>query len=503
MKTDNKEETVTQATSATPTWDTAELSRQYIAGQWRDGASSTTLTNRNPYDETTLGEFAIATVDDIDEAYRAAEEAQKEWAATNAYQQREVFEKAARLVQERFDELTRLIIAEVGGTALKAAFEIGLVIDALKEASTLPLRMEGKILPSPVPDTENFVYRKPVGVVGVISPFNFPFFLTMKMVAPALATGNGVVVKPHEDTPMTGGTLLAAIFEKAGLPAGLLNVTVTEISEIGDAFLEHPIPRVLLFTGSSPVGKHVATIAAQHFKKAILELGGNSAFIVCEDADLDLAVDAAVFSRFTHQGQICMSANRIMVHASLAAEFKDKFVAKVASLTTGDPADPATIVGPLINAKQVKGLESVIDKAVSSGATALLRGETRGNVLAPTILEGVSPGDEVARNELFGPVVLLMEFDDEEQAIEMANDTDYGLSGAVHTRDLARGVRIAKRIHTGMVHINDTTIADEPIVPFGGEKASGVGRLNGDSSLDELTTLQWISVNHGRRQFPY
>ncbi|GCD91182.1 aldehyde dehydrogenase [Nocardioides sp. LS1] len=483
--------------------DMAKLAQQHIAGQWRSGTGEKTLVDRNPFNGEVLGEFTVATTSDVDQAYRASEEAQLAWAATNAYAKRTVFENAARIVGERFGEITQLIIAEVGGTALKAGFEIGLVIDALKEAATLPLRIEGMILPSPVDDTENFVYRKPVGVVGVISPFNFPFFLTMKCVAPALATGNGVVVKPHEDTPMTGGTLLAEIFEEAGLPAGLLNVTVTEIPVIGDYFLEHPVPRVLAFTGSSAVGRHVGEVAAKHFKKAILELGGNSAFIVCDDADLDYAVDAAVFSRFTHQGQICMSANRIMVHSSVAAQFKEKFVAKVAALSSGDPSDPTTIVGPLINNRQVVALEQQVDAALSAGAEALLRGTTQGNVVPPVVLEGVSVSDDIARGELFGPVVLVMEFDSDDEAIAMANDTEYGLSGAVHTKDLARGVRIAKRIHTGMVHVNDTTIADEPIVPFGGEKHSGIGRLNGQSSIDELTTTQWISVNHGRRIYPY
>jgi aldehyde dehydrogenase (NAD+) len=286
--------------------DTAQLSQQYIGGAWRAGSGEKVLVDLNPFTGKTLGEFPVATTDDIDEAYAAAAAAQSAWNKVNAYAKRSVFEAAARIVEERREEISKLITAEVGGTALKAAFEIGLVVDALKEAATLPLRIEGRIYPSPVEDTENFVYRVPVGVVGVISPFNFPFFLSMKSVAPALATGNGVVIKPHEETPITGGTLLASIFEEAGLPAGLLNVTVTEIPVIGDYFLEHPVPRVIAFTGSTGVGRHVGEVAARHFKKSILELGGNSAFIICEDADLEYAVDAAVFRRFTHQGQICM-----------------------------------------------------------------------------------------------------------------------------------------------------------------------------------------------------
>lgn len=483
--------------------DIAHLAKQYIGGSWRDGAGEKVLVDSNPYNNDTVAEFPVATLDDVDEAYRAAARVQVEWNAVNAYAQRTVFEKAAQIVQERAREITTLITAEVGGTALKAAFEIGLVIDTLKEASTLPLRIEGSIVPSPVEDTENFLYRFPVGVVGVISPFNFPFFLSMKSVAPALATGNGVVIKPHEETPITGGTLLASIFEEAGLPAGLLNVTVTEIPVIGDYFLEHPIPRVLAFTGSTAVGRHVGEVAARHFKKAILELGGNSAFIVCDDADIDYAVDAAVFSRFTHQGQICMSANRILVHSAVATEFRDRFAAKVAALPVGDPAETNTIIGPLINTRQITALEEKIDAAVAAGATTVLRGEAQGNVLPPVILENVSTDSSIAHDELFGPVVVLIEFDTDEEAIAIANDTEFGLSGAVHSGDLNRGVQIAKQIHTGMIHVNDATLADEPIVPFGGEKSSGLGRLNGQSSIDELTTLKWISVNHGRRIYPY
>ncbi|MEW1723244.1 aldehyde dehydrogenase family protein [Streptomyces sp. NPDC093109] len=483
--------------------DAVQLAQQYIAGSWRDGSSEKRLVDLNPYSGDPICDFAVATREDVDQAYRSAAAAQQSWSKQNAYAQRAVFENAARIVRERADEITELIVAEVGGTRLKAAFEIGLVIDSLKEASTLPLRMEGRILASPVEDTENFVFRKPVGVVGVISPFNFPFFLSMKCVAPSLATGNGVVLKPHEETPITGGTLLASIFEQAGLPSGLLNVTVTEIPVIGDYFLEHPVPRVLAFTGSTAVGRHVGEVAARHFKKAILELGGNSAFIVCDDADLDYAVDAAVFSRFTHQGQICMSANRVLLHSSIAAEFKQRFLTKVSELRTGDPAAPDTIVGPLINARAVATLEQKVDAAVDCGATALLRGSAQGNVFAPTVLEGVDASADIARGELFGPVVLLLEFTTDDEAIAIANDSDFGLSGAVHTRDIARGMRIARQVETGMIHINDATIADEPIVPFGGEKQSGIGRLNGPASIDELTTLQWVSVNHGRRIYPY
>jgi acyl-CoA reductase-like NAD-dependent aldehyde dehydrogenase len=482
-------------------------SKQFIAGEWRTGSMDKVLVDRNPFDGSTVAEFNIAGVADIDEAYRAAERAKLEWDRVNPYAKRAVFERAIRYVEDHMADITEIIIDELGGTRLKAGFEIGLVLDMLREAATFPLRMEGRILPSPIDDKENRLYREPVGVVGVISPFNFPFFLGMKCVAPALAAGNGVVLKPHEDSPITGGTLFGEIFEAAGLPAGLLNVVITEIPAIGDAFVEHPVPRVIAFTGSAKVGQHVAAVAARNFKKPILELGGNSAFIVLEDADLELAVDAAVFSRFTHQGQICMSANRVLVHSSVYDEFAEKFVAKAASLPVGDPRDPETILGPLINQKQADALAAQVEQGIAEGARPLLRGgvldPANGTLFHPTVLADVTSDMSVAQEELFGPVACLIPFETEDEAGAIANNTRYGLSGAIHTKDLNHGVELAKRIDTGMIHINDTTIHDEPIVAFGGDKHSGLGRLNGEWSLNEFTTMKWISVHHGRRQFPY
>ncbi|GAB1509744.1 benzaldehyde dehydrogenase [Actinophytocola sp. KF-1] len=478
-------------------------SKQFIAGEWRTGSMDKVLVDRNPFDGSTIAEFNCASVADVDEAYRAAERAKSEWDRVNPYAKRTVFERAVRYVEDHTAEIVETIVDELGGTRLKAHFEIGLVIDMLKEAATYPLRMAGQILPSPIDDKENRVYREPVGVVGVISPFNFPFFLGMKSVAPALAAGNGVVLKPHEDTPIIGGTLFAEIFEAAGLPSGLLNVVITEIPAIGDAFVEHPVPRVISFTGSAAVGRHVAEVAVRNFKKPLLELGGNSALIVLADADLDLAVDAAVFSRFTHQGQVCMSANRVLVHRDVFDEFAERYVAKAASLPVGDPRDPETVIGPLINQRQADRLAEQVEQGIAEGARPLLRGEVNGTLFHPTVLTDVTPDMSVMQEEMFGPVACLIPFDTDDEAVAIANDTRFGLSGAIHTRDLDKGVEMAKRVHTGMIHVNDTTIHDEPIVPFGGEKESGLGRMNGDCSLAEFTTLKWISVHRGRRQFPF
>ncbi|MFI1711042.1 aldehyde dehydrogenase family protein [Streptomyces griseoruber] len=480
-----------------------DLAQQYIDGKWRPGTGSWDIIDFNPYDGEKLASITIATVDEVDEAYRAAARAQKEWAETNAYARRTIFEQALRLVEEREQEIADVIIAELGGTRLKAAFELHLVKEFLRESVNLALRPEGKIIPSPVDGKENRLYRVPVGVVGVISPFNFPFLLSVKSVAPALAVGNAVVLKPHQNTPIVGGTLVAKLFEDAGLPAGLLNVVVTDIAEIGDAFIEHPIPRVISFTGSDKVGRHVATVCAAHFKRSVLELGGNSAIVVLDDADVDYAVDAAVFSRYVHQGQVCMAANRVLVDRSLADEFTEKFVAKVRGLKAGDPRDPETVIGPVINSQQAESLTSVVEQALAEGATALLHGTTEGNLVRPSVLTGVPADSALLQQEVFGPVSFLVPFDGEEEALRLVNDTPYGLSGAVHTGNVERGVAFAKRVDSGMFHVNDGTVHDEPIVPFGGEKSSGVGRLNGETTLEAFTTTKWISVQHGRSRFPF
>lgn len=480
-----------------------DLASQYIDGEWRQGSGSWDIIDFNPYSGDKLCSITVATVDEVDQAYRAAERHQRTWAETNPYARRLVFERAIRIIEDREQEITEAIIAELGGTRLKAAFELHLAKEFLREAVHLALSAEGRILPSPVEGKENRVYRVPVGVVGVISPFNFPFLLSLKSVAPALALGNAVVLKPHQNTPVCGGTLVAKILEEAGLPGGLLNVVVTDIAEIGDALIEHPVPKVISFTGSDKVGRHVATVAASHFKHAVLELGGNSALVVLDDADVDYAVDAAVFSRYVHQGQVCMAANRVIVDRSLAEEFSEKFVAKVRTLKVGDPEDPDTLIGPLINSSQAERVSAAVQQGVDDGATALLHGGIEGNLVWPSVLTDLPEGSALRQEEIFGPVALIIPVDGEEEAVRVANDTPYGLSGAVHTADVERGVAFARRVETGMMHVNDSTVSDEPIVPFGGEKHSGLGRLNGDHFLEAFTSTRWIAIQHGRSGFPF
>jgi vanillin dehydrogenase len=481
----------------------AALNKQYIAGVWREGASQKSLTDYNPYNGQVITELKLANLADLDEAYRSAAAAQKIWAEVNPFEKRAILEKAISWIEKHEAEITDIIIEELGGTGLKAFFEIGLVKNIIKEASTYPLRMTGEILPSAVDGKENRLYRIPAGVVGVISPFNFPFFLSMRSVAPALGAGNGVVLKPHDDTPITGGTLVARVFEDCGLPKGLLNVIMADIREIGDAFVEHPIPRIISFTGSEAVGRHIGSVAGRCLKKSILELGGNSALIVMADADLDYAVNAAVFSRFTHQGQICMSANRVLVQRGMYSQFIEKYVGRVSKLKVGDPRNSETELGPLINKAQAETLSKQIQKAVDEGAKVALRGKVEGSLATPTVFTDVRPEMSIAQNEMFGPAVCVIPFDTPEDAVRIANETPFGLSGAIHTRDVERGAELAKQIDSGMVHVNDGTINDEPLVAFGGEKASGIGRLNGKWALEEFTTLKWVSVQHKPRHYPF
>lgn len=483
--------------------DKASISKQYIGGEWRDGRSETVYNNVNPYSGDTVTQIKLASVDDIDEAYKVAERAQSAWAAVNPYQRAAILENAAQILRDHQDEITKIIVAETGGSLLKAHVEVDIAYGMLKESSKIPLQMYGSIRPSMVPGKENRIYRIPMGVVGVISPFNFPLNLSMRSVAPALAAGNGVVLKPDMQTFMSGGTILAHIFELAGVPKGVLNVVVPDIAEVGDAFVEHPIPRLISFTGSTAVGRRIGELCGKHLKRAALELGGNNVMIVLDDADVDKAIEAAVFGKFMHHGQICMSINRVLVDRSLYDDFVNGFVEKASHLTSGDPSDPSVVIGPLINRKQVDKVVNLVQIAVDEGATVALKGKVEGNLITPFVLTNVRNDMRISQNEVFGPVASIIAFDGEEEAIRMANDSQSGLTGSVFTRDIERGVDVAKQIRTGMIHVNDQTINDEPIIAFGGEKSSGIGRFGGEWTLEEFTTVKWISVQREYRHFPF
>jgi len=478
-----------------------DFSNIFINGEWRKGSSDSFMKNTNPFTNEELVTIQAATKEDLDEAYEAARIAQAEWANELPQNKRAVLEKVADVMQENEEFIIDWIIKESGSTYMKAISEFRASINILKESTTYPYRMEGKILPSQTAGKENRVYRNPLGVIGIISPWNFPFHLAIRSIAPAIATGNAVVIKPATDTPVTGGLIFASIFEAAGLPKGLINVIVGRGSEIGDEIVTHPTPRLISFTGSTEVGRHIGELAGKNLKKSALELGGNNVFIALKEADIDQAVDSALFGKFYHQGQICMAINRIFVHQDIYEEFAETFVQRAKNLKFGDPSKKDTNVGPLINRDQVDRILKDIEASVSQGAKIRVGGDAEGNVLEPTVITDVNNEMPLAKNEIFGPVAILIPFENDEDVVQMANAYPYGLSGAVHSKNIEHATDIAHEIHTGMIHINDQSVNDEPHMPFGGEKDSGLGRFNGEWVLEEFTTLKWLSVQRTPRNY--
>ncbi|QCO98230.1 aldehyde dehydrogenase family protein [Arthrobacter sp. 24S4-2] len=491
-------ETTTAApgTAATGTFAGQTTQLQYIAGEWREGRSEKVLTVTDPFTNAELTTIRQGTVQDLDDAYRAAEQAQKGWAAQTPAARQQVMLRAAAIIEERREEIIDWLVKESGSTIIKANVEVSAAAGITLEAASFPGRVFGRILESNTPGKENRIYRRPLGVVGVISPWNFPLHLSQRSVAPALALGNAVVIKPASDTPVTGGLILARIFEEAGLPAGVLSVVVGAGSEIGDDFVTHPVPGLISFTGSTPVGQNVGRLAVggEFIKHVALELGGNSPLVVLGDADLDGAVQTALLGKFLHQGQICMAVNRIIVEAPLYEEFVERFVQAAASVPAGDPSKPETLVGPLINDSQLAGIREKIALAKSEGARVALEGSINGRVVSPHVFADVTADMEIAREEIFGPLVGIIRAEDEAHALELANASNFGLSSAVFTKDTERGVRFGLGVRAGMTHINDMPVNDEAHVPFGGERNSGLGRFNGDWAIVEFTTDHWIGI---------
>ncbi len=478
---------------------------QYIAGEWQSGQDDSINKDSNPYNGETLVEIKQATKAQLDTAYEAAQDAQKEWAQTLPAERAALLYKVVDILDNRQDEIVDWLIKESGSTRIKAMVEFNVARAITLEAATFPNRVHGEIRPSNTPGKENFVYREPIGVVAVISPWNFPFHLTQRSIAPAIALGNAVVLKPASDTPVTGGLLLAKIFEEAGLPKGLLNVVVGAGNAIGDAIVTHDTPSLVSFTGSTPVGKHIGELAhsGDYIKPLALELGGNNPFVVLKDADIDNAVKAAVFGKFLHQGQICIAINRIIVEDDIYDEFVERFHTHVKTLKIGDPSKEETAIGPIINEKQLKSLQDKIAKAQEQGAKMILSGDIKGQVVPPHIFTEVTADMDLFRNEIFGPLVGIVRAKDETEALKLANDTEYGLSSSVFTKDMEKGLRFARGIRAGMTHINDITVNDESIAPFGGEKNSGIGRFNGEWVLEEMTRTHWVSYQHKPRDYAF
>ncbi|MGO2278301.1 MULTISPECIES: aldehyde dehydrogenase family protein [unclassified Psychrobacter] len=489
------------STNTTNTYSDFHL--QFIAGEWQTGKDDSTNTDTNPYNGDTLVEIQQANKDQLNEAYDAATQAQEAWAKKTPVERAAVLYKVVNILDQRQEEIVDWLIKESGSTRIKAMVELSTARAITLEAATFPNRVHGEIRPSNTPGKENFIYREPIGVVAVISPWNFPLHLTQRSIAPALALGNAVVLKPASDTPVTGGLLLAKVFEEAGLPKGLLNVVVGSGSEIGDAIVEHKAPSLVSFTGSTSVGKHIGELAngGKYIKQVALELGGNSPFVVLKDADIEQAVKAAAFGKFLHQGQICIAINRVIVEDEIYDDFVERFLAHVKTLNVGDPNQQDTAVGPIINEKQVKSLKEKIAKAQEEGAKMILSGEIEGQVVPPHIFTEVTREMDLSRNEVFGPLVGIIRAKDEDDALSIANDSMYGLSSAVFTADMQKGLRFARGIRAGMTHINDISVNDESNTPFGGEKNSGIGRFNGEWVLEEFTRTHWISMQNEPRDY--
>ncbi|GAB1155409.1 benzaldehyde dehydrogenase [Paenibacillus illinoisensis] len=487
--------TLMEKTSATWT-------KQYINGEWVEGSGEKTMENMNPYTGEVIATWRSSSKTDIDRAYEAAQKSSLAWRKSLPGIKEGILRKVSSLMTDRKKEILNLLITESGSTRIKAEAEFAAAKRIVDEAASFPYRMKGELIPSNTPGKENRVIREPKGVVGVIGPWNFPLHLCLRSVAPAIALGNGVVIKPASDTPITAGWLIADLFHQAGLPEGVLNVVAGSGGEIGDYFVAHPIPKVISFTGSTKVGQGIGKLAGEHLKETALELGGNNAMVVLEDADIERAAEAAVFGKFLHQGQICMALNRIIIHADVYDQFVKSFVDKTKRLRTGDPADSKTMVGPLIREKEVKRLLEWIQTAQEEGARLLHGGSGKGSVLEPTVLVDVKPEQDIVQQELFGPVAVLMRAEDEQEAVRLANDTPYGLSGSVFTSNLERGYQVAQNIESGMVHVNDQSVNDEAHVMFGGEKSSGIGRFGGDWAIEKFTRTRWISLQHQYRNFP-
>jgi acyl-CoA reductase-like NAD-dependent aldehyde dehydrogenase len=482
---------------------TREFKGLYIGGRWWHPGRS--FDDLNPADGSVWARVPDGGLAETRAAIDAAQAAFPAWAARPFQERSHLMIKVAEVVEKRKADLVEALRHEGGGWIGKGMFESGYVPEVFHAAAASNYAAIGEVLPSEHGKL-SLALRRPMGVITCISPWNFPALLTARGIAFALAAGNTVVLKPSEETPYSGGLFFAEVFEEAGVPPGVLNVLTCsreQVASVGDELIDHPRIKGISFTGSTPVGRMIAARAGAHLKKACVELGGKDALIVCDDADLERATAAANFGSFMHQGQICMSVEKVLVQEGIFEPFVRRFVERAAKLKVGDPTkDPSHIIGPLINDKQAAKVREQIEDAVAQGARVLLGGGVRGRYVEPTILLGVTPRMKVYQEETFGPVVPVIPFRTDDEAVAIANDTEYGLSSGVITRDEARGLAIAARLDTGMCHINCSSVNDEPHVPFGGSKASGLGRHGGRWSHETFTETRWITLDRGGRPYP-
>ena len=475
----------------------------YSGGGWQPTAAR--FADRNPADDSVWAEIPDADATDAERAIAAAQAAFAGWAALPYTERAHYMLKAADEFARRRDDIVAALKAEGGGWLGKAMFETGYVPEVFRAAAAASYAPLGEVLPSEHAKL-SLAVRRPMGVISVISPWNFPALLSSRGFAFPLAAGNTIVLKPSEETPWSGGVVFAEIFDAIGLPQGVFNVVTCSrdnVAEVGDVLVEDPRVKGISFTGSTGVGRAVAARAGAYLKKVCVELGGKDALIVCDDADLERATQAANFGSFMHQGQICMSVEKVLVHEAVFAEFLPRFVERAGKLAVGDPSrSDANVIGPLINDKQAANVRRQLEDAVARGARVELGGKIDGRYVSPTILTGVTRDMLIYQEETFGPVVPVIPFATDDEAIALANDSEYGLSSGVITRDEHRGLAIAARLETGMCHINCSSVNDEPHVPFGGAKSSGVGRHGGRWSTETFTETRWITLERGGRHYP-
>ncbi|MFI5779547.1 benzaldehyde dehydrogenase [Nocardia sp. NPDC051570] len=468
---------------------------------WRD--ATVTAPVIEPATGSEIGRIGAAGVQDIDTAARSAVSSQRAWAAQPFNERAAVLRRAGDLFQQHAADVEHWLIREAGSVPGKAAVETNAAAQECFEAAALASTPPGQVLPTEY-DRLSMTRRVPVGLVGVIAPFNFPLTLAIRSVAPALALGNAVILKPDPRTAVCGGVALARIFEEAGLPEGLLHVLPGAV-DIGEALVTDPRVPVISFTGSTAAGRRVGELAARHLKRAHLELGGNSALIVLDDADLDAAVGLGAWGSFLHSGQICMATGRHLVHESLVDEYVERLAAKADALPVGDPATERVALGPVIDAGQRDKIHRLVMSTVDAGAKLVAGGSYRELFYRPTVLTHIVETMPAYAREVFGPVAPVLSFGTVDDAVRLAAGDDYGLSLGIVTADAARGLAIAESIPTGMVHINDQTVSGESVAPFGGFGASGTGSRFGGiaANLEAFTETRWITMRRSPATYPF
>ena len=463
-----------------------------------------TFTRLDPITGQVASTSAAMTAAQANAAADRAEAALPGWSALGPNARRALLSKAADALEAKAQAFVDAMKGEIGATEGWARFNIMLSASMIREAAALTTQVGGEVIPSDKPGCLAMAVREPAGVVLGIAPWNAPIILGVRAVATPLACGNTVILKASEVCPRTHSLIIEA-FAEAGLPEGVVNVVTNAPADAGEivgALIDHPAVRRISFTGSTAVGKIIARRAADNLKPVLLELGGKAPLIVLEDADLDEAVKAAAFGAFMNQGQICMSTERIIVVEAVAEAFVEKFKAKVATLAVGDPREGKTPLGAVVDLKTVAHVEDLVADAVAAGAVQVNGGAANGVLMPATVIDKVTPAMKLFREESFGPVVGVIRARDEAHAVALANDTEYGLSASVFTRDIARGLKVARLIKSGICHVNGPTVHDEAQMPFGGVKASGYGRFGGKAGVDAFTELRWITVETQPGHYP-